>query len=127
MTKQPAFGLSLALAVSVTLSGCATSSTGSDDAADVDSAAGISTIDEGIAWAQDLDDETSAEELSAGIAKIGDLVIALDIPAEERNEIGSALLTLDSQVDSDPENVDDHIEELDEIVEDIEAAIEKGS
>ena len=126
MRKTQAFGTSLALALAVTLSGCATPSPEAIDEGD-DSAAGISTIDEGIAWARDLDEEASVDELSAGIAKIGELVIALDIPDEERDKIGSALLTLDSEVDSNPEDVDDHIEELDEIVDDIEAAIEKGS
>jgi hypothetical protein len=54
-------------------------------------------------------------------------VIGLDISSEESNEISSALLALSTEVDSDPEDVDDHVEDLKEIVDDIEAALEKTS
>jgi hypothetical protein len=127
MRNQQVFGTGLLLALAVTLSGCATPSPEPTDAAEVDQAASITTIDEGIAWAQDLDDDTTAEELSVGIGRIGDLVLELDISSEESSEISSALLTLSTEVDSDPEDVDDHVEDLKEIVDDIEAAIEKGS
>ncbi len=125
MRNKQVFGTGLMLALTVAFSGCATPSpepTGADD----DSAASITTIEDGIEWAQSLDDDTTADELSAGIARIGDLVIGLDISSEESNEISSALLTLSAEVDSDPEDVDDHVEDLKEIVDDIEAAIENG-
>jgi hypothetical protein len=128
MRNQQVFGTGLLLALAVTLSGCATPSPEpTDAAAEVDQAASITTIDEGIAWAEGLDDDTTAEELSVGIGRIGDLVLDLDISSEESNEISSALLTLSTEVDSDPEDVDDHVEDLKEIVVDIEAAIENAS
>lgn len=127
MRNQRAFATSLVLALTVSLSGCATPSPAPTGVSEVDRAASLTTIDEGVAWARSLDDDTSAQELSEGIARIGDLVIALDISAQERNEVSSALLTLNTEVDSDPNDVDDHVEDLKEIVEDIEAAIENGS
>ena len=124
MRNRQVFGTGLVLALAVTLSGCATPSPEPTGDSEVARAAGITTIDEGIAWARSLDDDTSAEELSVGIGRIGDLVIALGISSEESNEISSALLTLNTEVDSDPDDVDDHVEDLKEIVDDIEAAME---
>jgi len=127
MRNQQVFGTGLVVALAVTLSGCATPSPEPDGAVDEDRAASITTIDEGIDWARSLDDETTADELSVGIGRIGDLVIGLGISSEESNEISSALLALSTEVDSDPEDVDDHVEDLKEIVDDIEAALEKTS
>ncbi|MET0830340.1 MAG: hypothetical protein ABWY26_12510, partial [Microbacterium sp.] len=94
MRNQEVFGTGLLIALTVTLFGCATPSPEPTSAAEVDRAAGIATIDEGIAWARGLDDDTTAEELSAGISRIGDLVISSDIASEEGNAISSALLEL---------------------------------
>jgi hypothetical protein len=127
MRNPQVFATGLLLALAVTLSGCATPSPEPTGATEVDRAAGITTIDDGIAWARSLDDDTSAEELSVGIERIGDLVIALDISSEDSNAISSALLTLNTEVDADPDDVDDHVEDLHEIVDDIEAAIEEAS
>lgn len=127
MRSKQVFVPGLVLALIVAVSGCATPSPEPTGAAEVDAAANITTIDEGIAWARTLDDDTTADELSVGIGRIGDLVIGSNISSEEINEINSALLTLGTEVDSDPEDVDDHVEDLREIVDDIEAAIEKTS
>jgi hypothetical protein len=127
MRNKQVFGTGLMLALAVAFSGCATPSPEPTGAAEVDRAANITTIDEGIAWARSLDDDTTADELSVGIGRIGDLVIGLDISSEDSNEISSALLTLGTDVDSDPEDVDDHVEDLKEIVDDIEAAIDDAS
>jgi uncharacterized caspase-like protein len=59
-----------------------------------------------------------------GISRIGDLVIASDMPAEEGEAITSALLELKTEVLADPDDADDHVEDLNEIVDDLEAAIE---
>jgi hypothetical protein len=128
MTNKQVVGTGLVLALTVALSGCATPSpepTGAGE--EVDRAASITSIDEGIAWARSLDDDTTADELSVGIGRIGDLVIGLNMSSEESSEISSALLTLSTEVDSDPEDVDDHVEDLKEIVDDIEAGIERAS
>jgi hypothetical protein len=56
------------------------------------------TLDDAIDWARDLDDSATADELSAGIQKIGALVPDLDIGFQESNEIGGSLVTLNADV-----------------------------
>jgi len=120
-------GAGVLIALTVTLFGCATPSPEPTTATEVDRAESIDTIDDGIAWARSLDDDTTAEELSVGISRIGDLVIASDIPSDESTEISSALLELNTEVLADPDDADDHVEDLNEIVDDLEAAIEPAS
>jgi hypothetical protein len=127
MRNREVFGAGLLIVLSVTLFGCTTPSPEPTNATDVDRAESITTIDDGIAWARGLDDDTTAEELTVGISRIGDLVIASDMPAEEGNAISSALLELNTEVLADPDDVDDHVEDLNEIVDDLEAAIEPAS
>ena len=127
MRNQEVFGTGLLIALAVTLFGCATPSPEPTNATDVDRAESIATMDDGIAWARSLDDDTTAEELSVGISRIGDLVIASDIPSEESKAISSALLELNTEVLADPDDADDHVEDLNEIVDDLEAAIEPAS
>jgi len=127
MRNQGVFGTGLLIALAVTLCGCATPSPQPTDATEIDRAESIGTIDDGIAWARSLDDDTTAEELSVGISRIGDLVISSDIPSEEGNEISSALLELKTEVLADPDDADEHVEDLNEIVDDLEASIESPS
>ena len=127
MRNQEVFGAGLLIVLSVALFGCATPSPEPSNATDVDRAERIATIDDGIAWARSLDEDTTAEELSVGISRIGDLVIASDIPSGEGEEISSALLELKTEVLADPDDADDHVEDLNEIVDDLEAAIDPES
>jgi ABC-type transport system substrate-binding protein len=89
-------------------------------------AADISTIDDGIIWARGLDNSVGADELSAGINAIGDLVPDLDIWFADNNEIGGALISLNADVLSDPDNAGTKVDDLNAIVDDLEASIEKG-
>ena len=127
MRNQEVLGAGVLIVLTVTLFGCATPSPEPTNATEVDRAESIDTIDDGIAWARSLDDDTTAEELSVGISRIGDLVIASDIPSDESTEISSALLELNTEVLADPDDADDHVEDLNEIVDDLEAAIEPAS
>ena len=127
MKNQEVFGAGLLIALSVALCGCATPSPEPSNAPHVDRAESIATIDDGIAWARSLDEDTTAEELSVGISRIGDLVIASDILSGNGNEISSALLELKTEVLADPADADDHVEDLNEIVDDLEAAIDPAS
>jgi hypothetical protein len=86
----------------------------------------IATIDDGIEWAQSLDDTVTATELSEGITAIGDLVPDLDIWFATNNELGRALIVLNGDVLDDPDTAGDKVDDLQSIVDDIEAAIEKG-
>jgi hypothetical protein len=86
----------------------------------------IRTIDEGIEWARNLPDDVPAQELSAGINAIGELVPDLDIWFATSNEIGRALIQLNAEVLEEPSAAAATTDDLKLIIEDIEAAIEKG-
>ena len=89
-------------------------------------ASDIQTMDDGIAWARGLTSDVSAEELSAGINAVGDLVPEQDIWFQDNNEIGGALITLNSDVLADPDNAGSKVDDLNDIIDDLEASIEKG-
>lgn len=90
-------------------------------------AAGIVTLDDGIAWARGLGDWATATELGNGIDKIGALVPEQDIWFATSNQIGRDLITLNLAIQEDPENAATKIDDLNVIVDQIEAAIEKGN
>jgi hypothetical protein len=127
MRNQEGFGAGLLIVLSASLFGCATPSPEPSSAPNMDRAESIATIDDGIAWARSLDEDTTAEELSVGISRIGDLVITSDIPSGTGNEISSALLELKTEVLADPDDADDHVEDLNEIVDDLEAVTDPAS
>lgn len=89
-------------------------------------ASDIVTIDDGIEWARELDDTATADELSDGINRIGELVPDLDIWFADNNEIGGALITLNADVLGDPDNAGTKVDDLNAIIDDLEASIEKG-
>ncbi len=85
------------------------------------------TIEDGVTWARNLDPSASAAEISAGIDKLGDLVPKLDIWFARSNEIGGALIQLNSLVLADPTNAGSKLGALNVIVDDIEEAIAHGN
>jgi hypothetical protein len=104
----------------------APSAAASDAAPEAPAAADIVTMDDAIAWARGVDDTVSADELSAGIQALGDLVPEEDIWFATNNEIGMALIELNADVQSDPAAAGDKVDDLQSIVDDLETAIEKG-
>ena len=120
--------------VAMLLAGCTPSTTAessptssSTATAPAPAADGIRDIDDGIAWARNLDSSVSAQELSTGINKIGDLVPDLDIWFARNNEIGASLIQLNALVLADPTNAASKLGALNVIVDDIEEAIAHGN
>lgn len=134
-TGMKTFLTAVLVAIAVSVAGCSVVSDmpatpaathAQESAASALHAANIVTIDDGIAWARALSTDVSADELSTGITKIGDLVPDLDIWFQTNNEIGQALIRLNLDVLNDPANAGTKVDDLKAIVDQIEAAIEKG-
>lgn len=107
------------------LSGCSAPATTASPPTSI-SASNIVSIDDGIDWSRSLDADVSADELSAGIVAIGDIVPTLEIYATSNNKIGQALMALNIAVLDDPDNAGSKVDDLNDIVDDIEEAIEIG-
>jgi len=86
----------------------------------------INSMESGIAWARGIDASATADELSLGIGQIGDYFVDEDVWSATNNEIGGALITLNSKVQSGQGNTSQKVDELNMIVDDIETAIRKG-
>ncbi len=123
--------LGIIVVATLTLSGCAPAAPPTDPPASSPgaelTAATITTIDDGIAWARSIDPSVTADELQAGIAKIAVLVPDLDIWFEDSNRIGQALIRLTSDVLDHPEHAGTKIPDLQQIASDIEVAVAKGN
>lgn len=132
MTTRPTLFAAISLAA-ILLTGCASASnsvaspTPSATAEAAIPASQITTIDDGINWARGLDSNATADELSEGIQKIGDLVPDLDLWFQDNNEIGRGLISLNIDVLDDPANAGTKVDDLNVIVDDLEASIAKGN
>ncbi|WP_313366396.1 hypothetical protein [Microbacterium sp.] len=131
MNRTPAVAL-LILTGALAFSGCSPATTGESSTSEASPAAvpaadQIKTIDDGIAWAQALDESVPATELSNGIQKIGELVPEQDIWFEANNTIGADLISLNAEVLADPDEASSKVDDLQDIIDDLEIAIDKGN
>jgi hypothetical protein len=87
----------------------------------------IESMEEGILWARTLDDTAAADELSVGVDRIIDHLLDEEIEFETSNEIGQALIALQTEVESAPESAGTRVADLKAIADRIESATGAGA
>jgi hypothetical protein len=88
--------------------------------------ADIDTLADGINYARALTGSAPdlADEISATVDALGDLVAEAELPWDVHNDIGQRLLSLSSDVLRNPAGAEDHLPELHAIADDLAEAVQ---